>query len=57
MILASRIAAQAQGSEILVSALLKGLVESAGDVRFGAARELDLKGISERQTVFKLDWQ
>ena len=57
MILASRIAAQAQGGEILVSALLKGLVESAGDVRFGAACEVDLKGISERQRVFAVEWE
>ena len=57
VILASRIAAQAQGGEILVSALLKGLVESAGDVRFGDARDVDLKGISERQRVFQVDWQ
>ena len=38
-----------------MSALLKGLVESAGDVRFGAAREVDMKGISERQRVFQVD--
>jgi class 3 adenylate cyclase len=57
VILTSRIAAQAQGGEILVSALLKGLVESAGDVRFGAAHEVDLKGISERQRVFAVEWE
>ncbi len=56
VILASRIAAEAQGGEILVSALAKGLVESAGDVRFGAVREVDLKGISERQRVFAVEW-
>ncbi len=56
VILASRIAAQAQGGEILVSALAKGLVESAGDMRFGAVQEVELKGISERQRVFAVEW-
>ena len=35
VILASRIAGQAQGGEILVSSLLKELTDSAGDIRFG----------------------
>jgi class 3 adenylate cyclase len=35
VILAARIAGQAQGGEILVSSLLKELTESAGDIAFG----------------------
>ena len=35
VILASRIADQAKGGQILVSALLKELTESAGDLRLG----------------------
>jgi class 3 adenylate cyclase/tRNA A-37 threonylcarbamoyl transferase component Bud32 len=57
VILASRIAAQARGGEILVSSLLKQLTESTGDLRFGAAREVDLKGITERQRMFAVEWE
>ena len=35
VILASRIADQARGGQILVSSLLKELTESAGDICFG----------------------
>ena len=57
VILAARIAAQAQGGEILVSSLLKELTESTGDLRFGEAREVKLKGISETQRLFTVEWQ
>ena len=46
VILASRIADQARGGEILVSALLKELTDSAGDMRFGAVQEAGLKGLA-----------
>ena len=52
VILAARVAAQAEGGEILVSSLLKDLTESVGDIRFGEAREAALKGISETQRLF-----
>ena len=52
VILAARVAAQAEGGEILVSSLLKELTESVGDIRFGKAREAALKGISETQRLF-----
>ncbi|MEA2467908.1 MAG: eukaryotic-like serine/threonine-protein kinase, partial [Thermoleophilaceae bacterium] len=45
VVLAARIAAQARGGEILVSAPLKELAEGAGDVTFGDPRELGLKGL------------
>jgi len=44
VVLAARIASQAQGGEILVSALLKELTESAGEFAFGDGREVELKG-------------
>ena len=44
LIMASRIADQARGGNILVSSLLKELVESGGDVAFGEEREVELKG-------------
>ncbi len=57
VILAARIAAQARGGEVVVSSLLKQLTESVGDVRFGTEREVDLKGISEPQRVFAVEWE
>ncbi len=57
VILAARIAAQAQGGEILASSLLKELTESTGDLRFGKAREVKLKGISETQQLHAVEWQ
>jgi class 3 adenylate cyclase/tRNA A-37 threonylcarbamoyl transferase component Bud32 len=56
VILAARIAAQAKGGEILVSSLLKELTQSVGDLRFGKGREVELKGISERQRLFPVEW-
>jgi class 3 adenylate cyclase len=57
VILAARVAAQAEGGEILVSSLLKDLTESVGDIRFGEGREAALKGISEIQRLFPVEWQ
>jgi class 3 adenylate cyclase/cytidylate kinase len=54
--LASRIANHARGGEILVSSLLKGLTERAGDVRFGEGREVELKGLSGTQLLFHVEW-
>ena len=57
VILAARIAAQAQGGQVLVSSLVKQLTESGGDVRFGAARQASLKGISASQALHSVEWQ
>jgi class 3 adenylate cyclase len=56
VIVASRIAGQARGGEILASSLLKDLVESAGDIRFGEMREIELKGFAYRWRVFPVEW-
>jgi len=56
VILAARIAAQAKGGEILVSGLLKALVESGGDVVFSEAREVKLKGLSGSHPIHELIW-
>ncbi|MEE8347276.1 MAG: adenylate/guanylate cyclase domain-containing protein [Dehalococcoidia bacterium] len=53
---AARIAGQAQGSEILVSSLLKELTESGGDIAFGEGREGELKGLSGQHHVFEVVW-
>jgi len=57
VILASRIAGQAQGGQILVSSLLKELTESAGDIKFGQMQEVELKGLTGLNRVYSVDWK
>jgi len=54
VILASRIADQAQGGEILVSSLLKELTDSAGDIQFGEVQEVELKGLAGLNRVYSV---
>ena len=56
VVLAARIAAQAKGGQILVSALLRELVLSTGEFEFGDERELELKGLSGVYRVFEVPW-
>jgi class 3 adenylate cyclase len=56
VILAARIAGQAQGGEILVSSLLKELTESGGDIQFGDGREVELKGLTGAHQLFQVGW-
>jgi class 3 adenylate cyclase/ketosteroid isomerase-like protein len=57
VILASRIAGEAHGGEILVSSLVKELTESAGDIPFGEPRELELKGLAGTHRVYVAVWK
>jgi class 3 adenylate cyclase len=57
VILASRIAGKARGGEILVSSLLKDLTESAGDIQFGPARDVQLKGLSGNHRLHDVIWR
>jgi class 3 adenylate cyclase len=57
VILAARIGSQAKGGEILVSSLIKELSASVGDVMFGETREVELKGIAEKQRVVEVRWR
>ena len=57
VILAYRIADQAQGGQILVSSLLKELTESAGDLTFGEEREVELKGLPGVNRVYQVVWE
>ena len=57
VILAARIASQAQGEQILVSSLLKALVEGSTEFEFGEAREVELKGLSGAHQVFDIRWR
>jgi class 3 adenylate cyclase len=54
--LAARIADQAEGGEVLVSALTCDLLSGADDIVFGASREVTLKGVAEPQTVVSVAW-
>jgi class 3 adenylate cyclase len=56
VILAARIADQAEGGEILVSALVKELIESGGDFHFENGRDVALKGLSGTGKVYSVAW-
>lgn len=53
VVLAARIAAQAAPEQILVSDVVKHLVESRGDIRFGDRRDIELKGLG-RHPVYEV---
>jgi class 3 adenylate cyclase len=57
VVVAARIAAEARGGEILVSAPLKELAEGSAAASFGGARELGLKGLSGTHTVHAVEWE
>jgi class 3 adenylate cyclase len=62
VILAARIAATAQGGEVLVSELLKERAEGDdssgnGGLSFDEGRELELKGLAGTHRVYRADWQ
>jgi class 3 adenylate cyclase len=57
VIQAARIAAEARGSEILVSSLVRDLTESSGEFAFGTPRDVELKGLSGRHRVSPVHWQ
>jgi class 3 adenylate cyclase len=56
VIQAFRIADLAKGAEILASSLTVELLRNAGDLRFSAEREVELKGLEGRHRVCSLDW-
>jgi class 3 adenylate cyclase len=56
VVLAARIASQARGGEILVSSLVREIVESRGDLVFGDSREVQLKGLAGAYTLHAVDW-
>jgi class 3 adenylate cyclase len=53
-LIASRIAAQARGGEILVSSRLKEIAGS--DIRFGLGRTIDIDGFEGSHTVYEVCW-
>lgn len=56
VIVAARIAAQAEGGQILVSGLVKELVDSSGEFRFGPAERVTLRGLTRDYTVHPVAW-
>jgi class 3 adenylate cyclase len=56
VVLAARIADQARGGEILISALLKELLTGRGDLQFDAGREAELKGLAGVQRMYAVTW-
>jgi len=56
VVLASRIADQAKGGEILVSSMFRQLVDPAPETAFGTVRELSLKGLSGTHHVQTVEW-
>lgn len=54
IILASRIADQARGGEILASSVVKQLTESAGDLSFENERELELDGLAGTHRLYQV---
>jgi adenylate cyclase len=56
VVIASRVADAARGGEILVSGLVRELVEPRGDFEFGAARLVTLKGLGADHPVYPVAW-
>ncbi len=54
VILAARIANEASGGEILVSSLVRQIIEAHGDMQFGEGRVTQLKGLAGSYTVFPI---
>lgn len=55
--LAARIADQAGGGEVLVSALTRDLLSGADDLAFGTAREIELRGVAGPQVLVPVLWR
>lgn len=53
--MAARVAAQADGGEILVSEPVRGAVEGQSDIRLGPPREVELKGFSGSHAVYPVE--
>ena len=54
VVLAARIAAHAQGGEILASEVVKALSESAGDIGFADGRDVALDGLAGTHRVYRV---
>lgn len=57
VILAARIGAKANGGQILVSEVLRGLVAGSHEFQFSDVREEQLKGLRDPQRLYEVAWQ
>jgi adenylate cyclase len=57
VMMAARIAGVADGDEILVSAVVREIASSRGDLKFGEERVVTLKGLGEEQRVYPVLWE
>jgi adenylate cyclase len=57
VVLAARIANQARGGEILVSSLVREILESRGDLTFGESRRVELKGLAGAHSLHAVEWR
>ena len=57
VIVASRITGVAGQGEILVSSLLKELADGTKEFSFGPSRLVELKGLSNHQTLYPVEWR
>ncbi|MEY2569150.1 MAG: hypothetical protein QOE35_3679 [Actinomycetota bacterium] len=57
VIIASRIADEAKGGQVLVSALLKELTDGTGEFEFGDLREVKLKGLTQTYRLYPVEWE
>ena len=55
--IAARVGNAARGGEVLVSSLVREIVDSRGDLRFGEPRTVLLKGLSGEWTLHPVVWQ
>jgi class 3 adenylate cyclase len=56
VIVASRIADEAKGGQVLVSALLKELTDGTGEFEFGDLHEVSLKGLTQTYRLYPVEW-
>jgi class 3 adenylate cyclase len=56
VVIASRIADAARGGEILVSGIVREIVEPRGDIEFGAMRTVTLKGLGQARPLYPVVW-
>ena len=57
VVVAARIAALAEGGEILVSSLVRRIAEARGDLPFVASRAVELRGIEGVEVVSSVEWR
>lgn len=54
---AARICDQADSDEIIVSSTSKTMADSAGDIKFGNSRKIQLKGLPGTHVVYSVIWE